>query len=1776
MHGMIRNIIDRVTGENAKNRKKEKTGNEKTAGIERAIKIWAAVCIMGALLLGSSGITLAEREHGGDRSKAREKTEIIVRYKDAAAGEGVKSAVKSKLKLSKLQGRKKIRRAEIELLELDEKDDINRIVSELKKHPDVRYAQPNYKLDIQTVDDPRFSEQWALSNTAQEIEGVTGRSGVDINALQAWGITAGSPSVVVGVLDTGIDIRHPDLSANIYANPGEIPGNGIDDDGNGYVDDVNGWDFYNDDCTIYDSAARDAHGTYIAGIIAADDNSLGVRGVAPEVKILPLKFIDGGSGYTCDAIEAIEYAHAMGVKIINCSFGGSDDNPALKEAMESSGILFVAAAGNRGADAASAPVYPACFNIPNLVSVAAIDSNGMLLSSSSYGNSIHVAAPGQNILSTLPDDAYGFISGTSAAVAHVTGTAALLKSYIPDVTVSECTQRIKDNVVVCASLQGKLATNGRVDAYAALSGIPPQPDDTPPAGTEGTGEGTVEQWEDDSWYTMEQIALIAEQIHYGETGVNTATGNLSVSSTDMSMPAPGFSIEIRRTYNSRDDRNGLFGRSWRFGYEGEIEGNATVRVTMPNGSVAVFKKKTDGSYAAEDSRHTLTRKADNTFILTTKEQVSYGYNTSGKLAWIKDRNGNQVTVDYNSSGKITGITDGAGRRFTVAYNAQGLIDSITDPASRKVCYEYENGRLVRVRDSMGNIMRYGYDSYGYLAEIRDHDGNLLGSVVYNHSVGENQHKVVRDTDMYGNTRTYNYETSQKKTTVIDSNGRKEVYWHDDANYTVKTQDAEGMFTYTEYYLDSGKNKYGEIKSFTDRNGNKTEYTRDGRGNVTKVLNPDGSFKEYAYDDKDNLIREKDETGRPVFYVYDAEKKKLLKKARPLNGSDVYTAGSDESKFAVTRYSYYTDAEALQLGYKAKGLLKTVTDPENNTVSYTYDANGNVKTITDAEGRVTTFEYNAIGWKTAEISPMGYRTEYCYDSNGLVEKTVRHGGETTRILYDRLGRKIREVAPNLYDASKDNLAGHSYAEDAGYRYRYFAGSKISEIKDPENNVTRFTYDKYGNKQTETRPDGSVYIYEYDALNRLTKVRFKDSEGAAAVLLEEYSYAVLSDRKTQKTLTKYITGAETAVTVYKYDYAGRLIEQQNADGTTRKTSYNPNGTTASTTDEAGNTTYYRYDGMNRLTGKWTPFEKSGSSILYTYSGFEYDKADRKIREKSGKDKVALYALPSAFVIKNYTYDKNGRVKTETDGEGRRTCYGYDNDGNINLIESYTSASTRNVAEYVNNHLGKPVQKKVRAKAGDIFGNSFDSAADAVLTTTYTYDRNGNLKTETGPDGVATTYEYDKMNRQIKISRAGIDEYGSPTVITKTTAYDWEGKALSVTDANGNTTRFGYNPRGQMEKMTDALGGVTAFFYDRAGRKTAEVSPKNYLAGQPLEAMNRTEFAYDKMGRLKTKTEKYKDTVSGQWVSTAVKAYAYDACGNVIREQDALGIEGNYGTEYTYNLAGKAITVLDPVSKDRGLAFMKKYEYDALGRKTAETDAKGTQTKYTYDDAGNIISIKVKKAGATSEQTIRRSAYDYLGNETTRTDANGNTVRYEYNAFNKLRKAEYPGDATIAPNTVACQYDALGNLKKQWDTMGTVDLYTYDNQGRILSHTRQKQDGTEAVTTSVKYDKNGNKRFETDGNGNVREHLYDALDRKTASRITVTRADLTKVTRTTSYSYDANGNLTSETDWRGNQYTYTYDPLNRLVEKRDPYLISIQKLEYNKNGIQTKSVDALGNAT
>jgi subtilisin family serine protease len=334
----------------------------------------------------------------------------------------------------------------------------------LDRSDGVRYVEPNetfHAAATSTVpNDPLFARQWPMARAD------------GIGAPGAWWTTKGR-GAVIAVVDTGADLTHPDLAPNLWTNPGEIPGNGVDDDGDGYVDDVHGANVLAHDGNPEDGHG---HGTEMAGAAAGvGGNSIGVTGVAPEARVMPVKVLaDDGSGNTDSVVAGVQYAVAHGADVINLSMNGPQDSQALDEtlaAARAAGVTVVASAGNDGANRDTTPSYPA--SSPGVLAVAATATDGGLAPFSAYGKSVPLSAPGEDVLSTARGGRYETSSGTSIASAQVSGAAALLAAARPQATPDQIRVALVGGVHRLSQDSAMVGSGGTLDAAGAVSQLIP-------------------------------------------------------------------------------------------------------------------------------------------------------------------------------------------------------------------------------------------------------------------------------------------------------------------------------------------------------------------------------------------------------------------------------------------------------------------------------------------------------------------------------------------------------------------------------------------------------------------------------------------------------------------------------------------------------------------------------------------------------------------------------------------------------------------------------------------------------------------------------------------------------------------------------------------------------------------------------------------------------------------------------------------------------------------------------------------------------------------------------------------------------------------------------------------------------------------------------------------------------------------------------------------------------------------------------------------------------
>lgn len=414
---------------------------------------------------------------------AHVETELLIQFK-AGVGASAKQRALGKVSaktaevLLKAQQRKD-QQGDLELVRLPQGKSLPQAIAALSADEAVAFAEPNWIYNHMSSNDTYYTSGglWGMYG-----DGSSPANQFGSQAAEQWGRGNNAcGDVWVGIIDEGYMYNHEDLAANAGKNPGEVAGNGIDDDGNGYVDDVYGWDFAGNDNSVFDGAGDD-HGTHVAGTIGGvGGNAKGVAGVCWSVKLFNAKFLGNRGGTTANAVKAVDYMtdmktrHNLNMIATSNSWGGGGFSQALQDAIgraDNAGLLFIAAAGNDAYNCDSGSnCYPAEYPNNNLIAVASITSSGTMSSFSSYGKTtVDICAPGSAIMSTIPQSskgkvisAYASYSGTSMATPHVSGAAALYKALNPAATHAQVKSAILSKTVPTASCNGKVSSNGRLD-----------------------------------------------------------------------------------------------------------------------------------------------------------------------------------------------------------------------------------------------------------------------------------------------------------------------------------------------------------------------------------------------------------------------------------------------------------------------------------------------------------------------------------------------------------------------------------------------------------------------------------------------------------------------------------------------------------------------------------------------------------------------------------------------------------------------------------------------------------------------------------------------------------------------------------------------------------------------------------------------------------------------------------------------------------------------------------------------------------------------------------------------------------------------------------------------------------------------------------------------------------------------------------------------------------------------------------------------------------------
>ena len=1026
-------------------------------------------------------------------------------------------------------------------------------------------------------------------------------------------------------------------------------------------------------------------------------------------------------------------------------------------------------------------------------------------------------------------------------------------------------------------------------------------------------------------------------------------------------------------------------------------------------------------------------KKENGFYRIEKDYGEYEeYDAEGYLVAEGDHTGEKIRIIYDKFRPVK-IESNKGLYLALSFNEDGVLVRVTDSEGGEVTYGYETREegehkeyfLTDVTYPNGSTRKYIYDKAGRIQSVISPDGIVALKNEYDEN-GRVLHQVFPD----GGEMSYSYDDERHIVTATEQNGLKVRYLSDELGRHIGTryvgldegftkQDdsredeiIEEKFTY---------NNKSQKTSVTDKNGNTTRYSYDRGGHLTRVVGPEGLNESYTYDAEGRLLSKKDSEGNRYKYTYDFE-------------GNLYSV---------------TDPEGNRIKYYYKdGKIVRIKDAEENQTGIAYDENGNISSITDAAGVTLKYICDKRGRVEKTIDAEGNETLYSFDDNGNITEVIDPVGNTTSYRY-----------------TKSNLLAEVINPDGTSKvWGYNEIGEVAYFKDEEERVTDFSYNSSWNKEKMTLPNGGEINYTYDLLGNLIKVT--DPEGRKTVYSHDNEGNVLSVG---------IESGEKKISVkttYTYDKLGRVLSETDAEGNRTLYTYDRNGNLTCKTDALGGKTLYEYDGLQRVV-KVT--DAIGRTTLYTYdkNGNEEtvtDPAGVVTRNHYSNDRLIKVTQKESAkeskerTIKTFEYDACGRIKTARLLGGEIVTYEYDKAGRPSVM----TAPNGRVIKHVYDSMGRITEQD-----------------DCGTKTYYTYTGTGKLKSITDACGNEIIYSYNELDLLCRVERKGADSEALEAHVT-TFEHDLSGKLISETDALSQKTIYAYDEAGNIKSLTDRDGNETVYTRDGNGNITGI----RYMDGSEIlyrydalsalmevkEKIGLTKIDRDILGRIVKVTDPRGEAVGYEYGARDEKTamvypdgkrveYTYDAFGNLTELKEKGKDDKEQSIKYVYDDDGNLREKLFPnntstryeyykggyikslVSSDRdGVLDNYEYIYNKKGNATQVTrDRRGLEGvsgifTYSYDELGRLTESK--KDGVL----VDSYSYDAFGNRAWK-ESNGIRTTYSYDVLDRLiKKVETTTDEKI--KTTSYSYDRRGNLIKEYENEVLSRSYGFNMQGLLES--------------------------------------------------------------------------------------------------------------------------------
>ena len=1219
---------------------------------------------------------------------------------------------------------------------------------------------------------------------------------------------------------------------------------------------------------------------------------------------------------------------------------------------------------------------------------------------------------------------------------------------------------------------------------------------------------------------------------FGEP-IDAVSGAFLITATDFILSDIREPLRITRKYSSINKYSGLYGRGWKFLYEGRLgKYENKIHVDLDTGYHVIFEWENGkaknitpgcGWYELEED-------GDEWLLRDRKKKRVYHYGQTGLLLSITDQNSQTIRFEYHND-ELDRIITALGYELKLTMR-KGRLVQVTDGLGRTMQYRYENGLLSDVIHMDQGITHYEYDEQGYLTKAVDQ-----AKVTYLENQYDNRGRVVLQTLANGDTYKAEYLDEERQVRVHSSIGKKTVlycygkecqilsmrftdgteiaYEYDEAGYRIQELNRLGQITSWRY------DEIGRLISEQSASGLTTTYVYDEEDDLKEKTDNANRQTQYFYDGKHNLIEVKERVtgnGAAISRLYQYDRKGRLVQETDARGAvTTYIYGETCGKPAVVSYA---DGEEVRYEYDALGRQMALED-DCGRVEYAYNAKNYRTMVRDGEGNESHYMYDGMGRLLAMYMPKAWKTRkdeyvYKYDFLDRLIDTIRPDGSHQRQIRDGEGNILKNVHPNAYDALTD--------DGEGIRYEY----------DSDGNNIRIHY-----------PDGGCERIFYDAEGKRTKH-----------VMPEYYDPILDD------------GIGTS---YEYDFAGRLAKIILPDGTVEaEYGYDLSGNILTKTDALGHTSYYAYDLRGNLTRSLVPSKKEQDEDLYQKVTFSYDGNGNKVKEHrfSGywdKDGNLLRKDGTGLCL-TYRYDCRNRLVQVEDGLGAVIKYRYDVRGNRIYEEKAINPEVRQIIHFVHDKAGRLIERREELDSGlEPVSGEYKTAV-----TTHGYDGNGNRIFTQTPEGYRITREYDTLDRliseRVEDRLNGIDRtvrvnYDKAGNITKLIRQGKDGMPWEIS--------YSYDLKDRITHANDYFGPVFQYEYDKNDRLLKEA-----LAGAELERSYA--YTYDYHGNLVTETDSE---------GTLQEKHSYRADGKLAQSRFADGNE----LEYSYGINGlqQEIRTARSQRADRAAQV---YTYDARGRITGIQDGNQNQTGYHMDPWGRVHQIETAEGGKEN------FTYDYAGHVTSTTDANGGVITYRYNSQGKVceiidqegnsetfrydregrrilhedrignqvrttynvdgrpvleRACDYMGENEVSRSW---EYDGIGNIKKAV-AGGICYTYEYRPDGKLI-----KKSSSGRTLISCTYHADKSLKSLTDVSGKTVHYGYDSLGR--LERICDDNGD--EIVR---YGHTAGGKLKEIRHGNGMHTIYEYDTDDNIIrltlKNEEGIVFSDFRYEYDWNG-------------